>query len=406
MVMNSQRIAGALFLVCATANLSVAQRIEQAKSATAAPVAYVYVGTSKGVLLFDAAPSGALSQVAGSPFQTTGLAIGSNGSTFITLGTNDVHTYPVASGGLIGKQASTIDTQSYAGSNCSDNGTGGGQSGPPATLDHTGKAFYVYFYSEFNEGGSPSGGGCAAIQTYTVQSGGKLSFAGDTLFGDNAGSGLYQFPALLGNNQYAYSSAYFGIGGLPGPLQEYGFKRQSSGVLSTSNFDLTLPKPPAGAAQYLPGIFTGDPTNHVAMTIQAVYVSSGDDFTYGPTQIGSFTADASGNLTTTNTAANMPETQIGGSVLNMSPSGKYLAVGGAGLQIFHFNGASPITDASGVLTGAQIDRIHWDNSNHVYALSFETNQLFVYIVTPSGIIKASGSPYSIMSPDALVVVPQ
>jgi len=53
----------------------------------------------------------------------------------------------------------------------------------------------------------------------------------------------------------------------------------------------------------------------------------------------------------------------------MSPSGKLLAVGGYGLKVFHFNGAAPITPYSNVLTTAAITELHWDNNNHLYALS-------------------------------------
>lgn len=46
---------------------------------------------------------------------------------------------------------------------------------------------------------------------------------------------------------------------------------------------------------------------------------------------------------------------------SMSPSGKFLAVGGlAGFQIFHFNGANPITKYAGLLTGNPIDQIFWE----------------------------------------------
>jgi hypothetical protein len=85
---------------------------EKAISNTAAaPVAYVYVGTSKGVDLYDAASNGKLTLVKGSPFQTSGLAIGSNGKYFISLGTDFIHSYAVTSSGAIGKQVSTINTQ-------------------------------------------------------------------------------------------------------------------------------------------------------------------------------------------------------------------------------------------------------------------------------------------------------
>ena len=50
-----------------------------------------------------------------------------------------------------------------------------------------------------------------------------------------------------------------------------------------------------------------------------------------PPQLAAHTADREGNLSTTNTAANMPKTSVGSVTdLNMSPSGKLLAVGGTG----------------------------------------------------------------------------
>jgi hypothetical protein len=104
--------------------------------------------------------------------------------------------------------------------------------------------------------------------------------------------------------------------------------------------------------------------------------------------------------------------------MNMSPSGKLLAVaadlsccsqifilGTNGLQVFHFNGADPITPYSKTLTTAPIDQIHWDNNNHLYALSDSTNKLYVYTVTPTTITERPGSPYTITSPNGLAVVP-
>ena len=40
------------------------------------------------------------------------------GNTFVSLGTDYVHSYSIASNGAIGKQASQINTQSYSGSTC------------------------------------------------------------------------------------------------------------------------------------------------------------------------------------------------------------------------------------------------------------------------------------------------
>ena len=75
--------------------------------------------------------------------------------------------------------------------------------------------------------------------------------------------------------------------------------------------------------------------------------------------------------------------------LKMSPSGKLLAVGGSdgrgegGLQIFHFNGAQPITRYTGLLTNAEIDQFYWDNADHLYAISSHPGKLFVFTVTPT-----------------------
>ncbi len=132
-------------------------------------------------------------------------------------------------------------------------------------------------------------------------------------------------------------------------------------------------------------------------------------------------AGAEGNITSTNTWGNIPAPDVYPGLLNMSPSGQLLAVaenrngfapgfaprapGTNGLQIFHFNGANPITPYSKTLTTAPIDQIHWDNNNHLYALSDSTNKLYVYTVTPTTIAAAPGSPYTIAGPNGLVVVP-
>jgi hypothetical protein len=69
----------------------------------------------------------------------------------------------------------------------------------------------------------------------------------------------------------------------------------------------------------------------------------------------------------------------------MAPSGKLLAVGGStGLQVFHFNGASPITHYTGLITSSYIDEIRRDNANHRYAISQTAKKLWVFTVTPAG----------------------
>jgi hypothetical protein len=91
----------------------------------------------------------------------------------------------------------------------------------------------------------------------------------------------------------------------------------------------------------------------------------------------------------------------------MAPSGKLLAVAGtAGLQVFHFNGASPITHDTGLLTKDHVDQVFWDNDNHLYAISQGAGKLFVFTVTPTSANQATGSPYTISNPLDLAVQPR
>jgi len=155
----------------ATAFPQAASDVSSAATAAAAQAAYVYVGTTKGVYLYNAASNGSLSLVSGSPFSITGSAVGSNGKYFFSLGTAYLRSYPVASNGAIKGQASQINTQLYSGSEC---GTAQG-----AVLDHTGQDVYVQLYGDQTGGDQ---GQCVTLQSFKLSSSGALSFLGGTEF--------------------------------------------------------------------------------------------------------------------------------------------------------------------------------------------------------------------------------
>jgi hypothetical protein len=91
----------------------------------------------------------------------------------------------------------------------------------------------------------------------------------------------------------------------------------------------------------------------------------------------------------------------------MSPSGKLLAVAGPlGLQVFHFNGANPITHYTGLLTKENVSQVFWDNANHLYAISTQAGKLFVFTVTPTSVTQAPGSPHNIPAAGSLIVLPK
>ena len=58
--------------------------------------------------------------------------------------------------------------------------------------------------------------------------------------------------------------------------------------------------------------------------------------------------------------------------------------GGEGLQLYHFNGAAPVTKFTGPLATHQIDQMYFDNANHLYALSIKDHKIYVYRVMTSG----------------------
>jgi hypothetical protein len=89
----------------------------------------------------------------------------------------------------------------------------------------------------------------------------------------------------------------------------------------------------------------------------------------------------------------------------MSPSGKLLAVAGsAGAQLFHFNGASPITKYTGLLVSGPVSMAYWDNANHLYVLG--SSKLYVFTATATSVTQAAGSPYTVKNPLALIVQPK
>ena len=77
-------------------------------NSTPAPVAYVYVQTNPGVVVYAAAANGTLTPVKGSPFKTTGQMEDISGKILISVGNTILHVYPIESNGAVGKQISAF----------------------------------------------------------------------------------------------------------------------------------------------------------------------------------------------------------------------------------------------------------------------------------------------------------
>jgi hypothetical protein len=364
----------------------------------AAPVAYVYVSTANGINLYDASSTGKLTLVAGSPFKTTGLMIGSNGKYFITLGTDYVHSYLLASNGAIKQQESEINTQLYTGADC------GRTYG--AVLDHTGQDVYVQLAGAIADSGEI----CDALQTFKITSAsGEFTFTGAAEFDSNRFAQPAMPLAIASDDLFALNLTDIGDSC---ELSFNAFHRESNGTLQDADLAELDPVPnPAKGGIFSPLAQAAGAADHLAVAMDQGYTSPCGP--HGPIQLASYTVNGEGRLASTNTWENMPKPSIGVSSMNLSPSGKFLAIAGAGgnpagtgLEVFHFNGASPITPFSGKLTSAPIDQIHWDNANHLYALSDNAGKLYMFTVTSTSITEVPGSPYTIANANGLFVVPK
>ena len=379
----------ALLGACASTVLASAQATtsqtdpNSTDQASTSPVAYVYVSSSNGstdqIKGYAAASNGSLTAIPGSPFPYNVNYMAVTGSWLFGVANmyEDLYSFSIgANGGLTLKDKLTVVTN--------------GDGLISDYLDHTGATLYADLYSTNND-----------YLSYSIDhSTGKL-----TQLADLAGGPANNSPvSFIGNNEFAYSSSCYHFG-----PEIIGVRRNTDGTLSyLSNFNPPYPTAPAGDF-WCPWLAAADPTNHLAIAVQLL---DGNFDVLGPYQLAAYTVDSSGNLTTTSTSENMPSVLIGTVYdYRMSPDGKYLAVGGSlGLQLFDFHGANPITQKTKLLTRQPVNQMFWDNAGHLYAISNSidnsSGKLFVYAVTPATVKPAPGSPYSIPTPQALIVLPK
>ncbi|HWE85691.1 MAG TPA: Ig-like domain-containing protein [Terracidiphilus sp.] len=356
--------------------------IPQAKAQSA----YVYMqsqGPAGPVYGYSASSSGQLTAIPGSPFKPGTQIIGSNKAQFFTLGKTLIHSYAVGSNGAIGSQLSSIGFLNYSGSAC-----GGGTNGfANGLLDHTGQ----YFYVELQNGGD---GSCAAYQTYKINTGGTFTFIGDTEKNLVVGeSDSVDLPSILGNESFGYASEWIGH-----YSSLIGFQRESSGMLQLIQFGET--DPTLSGSVYLSANPDGAPSGNYAV-VQLYPDNGGGDS--NPPQLGSYTVDSKGNISSTNTQSNMPTTAVSPVGSSFSPDGSLFALNGEyGIEIYHFNGAAPLTLNTKLLNNTRVDQVAWDSSHHLYAYSSSTNKLYVFTVTSTSAIEDSS--ISVSSPWYMVVV--
>jgi len=360
-------------------------------ASTPSTAAYVYIqiqGSAGAVYGLSASSTGQLSAIPSAPWKPSGLIVGSTPTKFFSLGADLIHSYGIASNGAILSQLAEMPILDYDGSGC-----GGGSTGQDgAVLDHTGK--YIYVMLE----GNLASEDCVAYQSYIVNSDGSFLFDGDTEL-DWEPYGGYQagLPSILGSESFAYSQYLYNSG-----PQIMGFRRESSGTLDLLS-DLQINTPTSSGQGYVPTNPDASPAgNYVVIQLYPEDAPPG--------QLGSFTVNSEGNLSSTNTASNMPTTPFSSVTgTTFSPSGNMFVIysnsgtgTGLGIEIYNFNGAAPLTAYKTLLSGTPIDQVAWDSSNHLYAISKSGNELYVFTVTPTSVTQDAS--WSIGSPYKMVVV--
>jgi hypothetical protein len=360
--------------------------ISLAIAATAAPVAFVYVssnysGSNNQISGYAVASNGQLTKITGSPFYANVSSMAVNGKYLLATGNaavsnnaKNVYSYLInANGSLTYKGATDVRNadSTYAASYIN--------------LDHTGASAYVFGFD----------GGNFGLESYSVdKSTGLLHYLNSTLTTNDITVNGPPYT-VLANNEYVYgvltSGSYdnFGI-----------FQRKADGALVNIE-DATHPAP---VGMMLPGgtlnLAAADASNHLA-----IIANCG-----GADQVASYVANpATGDLSTKSSCTTMPSSAVGNTQSTaMAYSGQILAVGGAqGVQLFNFSGKAEATKLTGpLLAGVNINRVIWDPSNHLYAISQTSNKLYVLNVTSSGVTQAPGSPYTIASPREIIVQPK
>ena len=380
------------------------------------PVAFVYIASGStdsidgGPLQtygFAAAANGKLTKIPGSPFAAADVQyMGVNGKYLFGTMTGDdgstvgIETFSIASNGAL-KSAQTFKYKESSSDFTFPWSLG---------LDHFDQVVYVDL--------GLSDPDAEVFQALGIdQSNGKLHSIAQTSIDPDSPTAWLSF---LADNKFAYS-ADTSLSACAEHRGLVGFTRASNGKLTTLNIGNPIPPAPEANHYYCVQALSTDPSNHIAA---ALYDEDASGKQYGNPVMATFTVSSTGELTTTSTSKNMPQVIVGAnegppnvSWIRMSPSGELLAVASyEGIEIFHFNGSSPMTKFKSVNFGQGpygVTQVYWDNANHLYVYDGDF-RLAVFNVTSTSVTPAPGSPYSVpfgtsqdeTSPGGLIVLPR
>jgi len=378
----------AAIVFASTAYAAVVPSAIQTTSSGSSAFAYVSSGTTGTGYIngFSVAPDGSAQAVTGSPFSGANSSlVGATSFLFATDG-NNIVTYTVAGNGAL-SQTSSVNGRAYD----LDQQTSfvGGLSLAPNGHDlYTDELYYD--------------GANNAYLSWTVNGTGQLSYLPAPALPPYSTAGGWPF-SFTTDGRFAYTWSICSRDG-----SVWGYAQRSNGTLAQMQPGAQIPPPQ-------PGQGTSACSQAVA-TSAAGYVAVAWNGGYccgGPPVIATYTLQGNGALSL---VANSEQyVGCGQPIMAFDPSGRYLAVGCDGVQIYALGAQGKLSPmGSAQQPSVPFGYVAWDSANHVYGIpqaGWQVCQsggnacgLYIFNFNAGALTLAPGAPHTLSQPGSLVVL--
>jgi hypothetical protein len=354
--------------------------------------AYAYVGSSPAtgsgyISGFAIAADGSAKAVPGSPYSgASSSVVGSPNYIFATDGTN-IATYTVGTDGSLA-QTSSINGRAYD-LDPASSGVGGLSLSPDNRTLYTDEWYWD--------------GANNVYLTWKAGSNGQLSYQAAPGLPPYSTTGGFPF-AYSATGAYAYTWTFCSRDG-----SVWGFARRQSGSLNRLNNLGVQPPPPQqgqGGSDCSQAVAASS-TGFLAVAWNGTFCCG------GPPVIATYAIQSNGSLTL---VANSEQyISCDSSPMAFDPTGRYLAVGCNGVQVYGLGAQGQLTPiGTAQQASVPFGSISWDSANHVYGIPQTAWQecqngdptcgLYVFNSNAGVLSLASGSPHVVAQPGSLAVI--
>jgi hypothetical protein len=354
--------------------------------------AYAYVGSSpisgSGYISgFAIAADGSAQPVPGSPFSGASSSVVGSPNYLFATDLSNIVTYTVGGDGSLA-QTSSVNGKAYD-LDRGSSGVGG------LSLSPDNRTLYT---DEWYWDGSNN-----VYLAWKADSNGQLSYRAAPGLPPYSTAGAFPFAYSAAGN-YAYTWSFCSKDG-----SVWGFARRQDGTLIRMNKLNAEPPPPQQGQQ-------GSDCSQALATSAAGFVAvawNGDFCCGGPPVIATYAIQSNGALTL---VANSEQfISCDNSPMAFDPTGRYLAVGCNGIQVYALGTQGQLTPTgTAQQTSVPFGTVAWDNANHVYAIPQAGWQecqnggpacgLYVFNSNAGVLSLASGSPHTVAQPGSLAVI--